>query len=924
MQFSKLNDTRFPKLDDTRYPNIDTVDVYKFKNTFDYTRWIAGTKITLTNVLWNGDYKDVVKFDNNNERDEYFDNLDDKYVIPLKSNQRIVPDAKSYNYVDLPVPYDVAARYNYIIVDIPIATSEAQMIDYETADGVRRWYFFLEDISYAAPNNTTCYVSLDVWTNFINDVLIKYMVLERGHAPVAATDADAYLANPIDNNQYLLAPDVDFGGEKVSRHSRFIPFGNGKKYVCFASTVAPYNLQNMGTITHPAESSFTPPTYYDEEFRSGFQYGVNGYGFGNGSDYNNLRAFADNNSGPNFNNNLTTYAIPAIERNTFLSDVKGICPQFLRTIVACFVVDENMINLGTSHTFANHTIYEIAENEYTVSGITLNKGMFHYPERYQKYAKLYTFPYATLELTDNDGKSVDVRIENTSTISAHVITGVMFPYLNLRCFFDGINGVGSTQYTWQKLDGTNATKYMYQGDWFRCCFGMDIPTYAVYMDGETAFMLDGYSSGMDLARRQALVSYHNSVRSANTSAENAIDSSNVAHTNNYEVADTSLTNNDNDCNTKRANADIAIATSAANTAGSNKASADVNTNNIVKNSQEVSYNNGLMIATTDVNRETTVATTTNSNNAMMNTAAIQGAVGGAQSGMSMGMQLGGAVGGAAGDIGSAAGSAVGAAVGAPLGAALGAVESLGVAGINADCATSNAVVVTQGAQSITDKTVERNNALAGVSAETSGLNQTILNDNNTSQTNRNNDSFSRQTDNNIATSRTNANNNATTSKNCADRTRDNSVFCTNENRYTSIDNAKNVLENTQNAALARLRDAQRKQPISVCSYGGEFASDYNETRGVQIKVKTQNQSAIAQTGDTFARYGYALNQVWDVAESGLKLMKNFTFWKADDIWIDDTGAANNNVIKVLTGIFNSGVTVWNDADKIGKVSVYDN
>jgi hypothetical protein len=124
--------------------------------------------------------------------------------------------------------------------------------------------------------------------------------------------------------------------------------------------------------------------------------------------------------------------------------------------------------------------------------------------------------------------------------------------------------------------------------------------------------------------------------------------------------------------------------------------------------------------------------------------------------------------------------------------------------------------------------------------------------------------------------------------------------------------------------LARVRDAQRKQPISVCSYGGEFAPDYNESKGIQVRVRTQSESAIAQAGDTFARYGYALNQAWNVEESGLKLMRNFTFWKADDIWIDDIGASNNKVIRDLTNIFSSGVTVWNDADKIGKVSVYDN
>ena len=53
-------------------------------------------------------------------------------------------------------------------------------------------------------------------------------------------------------------------------------------------------------------------------------------------------------------------------------------------------------------------------------------------------------------------------------------------------------------------------------------------------------------------------------------------------------------------------------------------------------------------------------------------------------------------------------------------------------------------------------------------------------------------------------------------------------------------------------------------------------------------------------------------------------MKNFTYWKCDDVWIDDVNASNNNAINTIVKIFTNGVTVWNDADKIGKVSVYDN
>jgi hypothetical protein len=750
------------------------------------------------------------------------------------------------------------------------------------------------------------------------------MVLERGHAPISVTDTDTYLANPIANSKYLLAPDVDFGGEQITRHSNFIPFGNAKKYLCFATTVAPWNIKNIGAVTHPSESSFTPPTYYNESFRSGYQYGVNGYGFGNGSNYNGLRSFGDNVSGNRINNNVSVYAILASDRNAFLTDVKAICPNFLRMIVACFVVDKEMIKLGNSHTIANHTIYEVSGNEYDIGGFNIDKSMFGYPAKYQKYAKLYTYPYATMEISDNNGKSVDVRIENTGDIRAHVIASVAFPYLNLRCFFNGINGIGSNTYAWVRLDGSTANRNIPQGDWFKYCFDMDIPTYAIYMDGETSFMLDGYSSALDNARRQALVSYHNNVRSANTSAENAIDSSNVAHTNVYANANTSVTNNDNDCNTRRANADIVIATNTANTEADNATATSINSRTQNKNSAITGYTNAASALTTRVENHVTVLATKNGNNAQIQSSQISSASSGATSGLVSGAGMGATIGATAGSVAPGIGTAIGAAAGVVVGGAIGFVTATSSSGINAAAATENAMLATNASETVQTNTNTLNTMSKEEENDASGDIQDHINENKTAQTARNNQAFSSQTNNNIATARTNCGNNANTAKGNADRTNNNSIFCTNENRYTAIANAKNVLENTQAMALARVRDAQRKQPISVCSYGGEFAPDYNESKGIQVRVRTQNESAIAQAGDTFARYGYALNQAWNVEESGLKLMKNFTFWKADDIWIDDIGAANNNVIKILTGIFSSGVTVWNDADKIGKVSVYDN
>ena len=83
-------------------------------------------------------------------------------------------------------------------------------------------------------------------------------------------------------------------------------------------------------------------------------------------------------------------------------------------------------------------------------------------------------------------------------------------------------------------------------------------------------------------------------------------------------------------------------------------------------------------------------------------------------------------------------------------------------------------------------------------------------------------------------------------------------------------------------------------------------------------------SAIRQAGDYFARYGYALNQVWNVRESGLKIMEHFTYWKAGEIWLNVAVKGGDMVRDVFKRIFENGVTVWNDPTEIGLVNVYDN
>jgi hypothetical protein len=226
--------------------------------------------------------------------------------------------------------------------------------------------------------------------------------------------------------------------------------------------------------------------------------------------------------------------------------------------------------------------------------------------------------------------------------------------------------------------------------------------------------------------------------------------------------------------------------------------------------------------------------------------------------------------------------------------------------------------------------------------ENSGRNQTTSKANaqrtrDTSVTNAANTRSTTETnaDNARQTAETNAQNTRDTSEGNADavfttdranaqNTHD-TIFANSEyTRQVEELNAKEILENAARNGMARILDARNAPPSKIGITGGNPNADALRTRGVQLKVKTQSDSAIRQTGDMFARFGYALNQVWNVRESGLKLMRHFTYWKASDIWVDDRQSSNNMVQNIISRIFMQGVTVWNDPTEIGRVSVYDN
>lgn len=909
----------FPHLNDTNFPHLNNVDVYSYHNNFDYTRWVVGTTIRLVNVLWDANYDDVVKFEDNETRDNWFMSLDDFYEIELTTNAQSVPDGQ----IKLPIPYDVMSRYNYMVVRIPEMPGSGTPIVYENhiaEHAVRTWFYFIDSIEYRAPNTTLCNITLDVWTEYINDLTISYFHVDRTHAAVAVTDVEEYLENPIENNKYLLTPDVTPAGADIVRSCNYISFGSGKKWMIIACTVKPSQLPNLGTISPSSDYTYSSNiTFLDDGTDPfGYQMRVRNYGIGNGYDYSDIRALCDQTAanGAKIPNGLNTYAVDCaevwgeVQVAHFFQDIITTCPTFMRTIEACFVVDESMFELmsQTPYQIAGHDIWWVRGTEVVEEMPQLTVADFNFPAVYQRFAKLYTFPYSKMELTDNEGNKVTVRIENLSNSRyVHKIAQLTFPFTNLRMFFSGINGKGANEYVWKNLVDTDINKRLPKSDWFDYCFDHDIPCYALYMDGDTDWMLDHFNTFAKAAKANDLAAYRASARMADAIRLNTQNSAATANTNAIANADAAQANQKAIAETNDLNEKDNLDLSEALTALSQNYATDMTNDNISQVSQMTNQANDYSAQNSSIQNDNSVAT---ANEASSN-AQVQGSIGG--------------IGAAAGMAALAAGpvGVVGAA--ALAGASITLGVSAGAANAQNILNTNNALIAKN--SSLVQATRNNNIAVAGITT-THALEQKRL----SNVYARKQFEAKRDTllDKVLPRNKDLADDNA-------DRTHDAAVDIADNTKETADDNATNMrlaeVLNAQEifkakalASQAYIEDARMKKPVKIGTYSGNPNPDWNMNRGVQVKIKTMSDSEVAEVGDFFVRFGYAINRIWHVSNTpqGLCPMNYFCYWKANEVWFDDRLASTNNAQKIIQAIFMRGVTVWKNGNMIGKVNPYAN
>lgn len=857
MKFSHLDGA-------TSFPGDGTHVYEQYRNVFDYNIWTPNTVIKLCHVNWFDDYHDVVKFPDDTARDAWFDKLDGE-TVKLTTNMYIArADADG---IKLPVPYMTAQQYNYIVVDF---SHDIINTPYQKADVQTRYHFFITSVRAEAPNTTTCTLTRDVWTDYINRTTINGLLLSRGHAPLTETTPQELLKNPRVKCRDFTLPDVDFGNA-ASNVRKSAPFNlqNGTRYICLAATFSSEQLQTMSGMRGTNITDSDPTYNNNDDTVTGFSWGAGNIYTSNvtgaGTSYNTI----DNLTA----SNVTMYALDSSKiSGDYFDTLFAYYPHIMSQITAVFVATANMMRLGNIVTVNGVEWHTVSGTRAKISDIDLTINDFGYTAEYAAITRLYLAPYAHLEISDNIGNKTRVEIADCGRLSVQTITSLSYPILRQIAWLDGIGSDGSTSIGIDAIDGNSVTADVPNADVLKTLISHDIPTYALQRRAIDAHRADAYNREIAQARQNAVISYENGARMANVSRDN------TARTGQTSVTNTATANGLR--NTTTANA--------------NQAATDITARGNTKLDNEQKYQNAKINA--DLSEDLAVATasyvTGQEQAAMTNVTSTLGSL--ATSAISVGAGLAASA--------ATGGAALPAVIGAAAGISSG-VIGVGTSSYNAAIAlTNNQLVYTASSDAASKKAANALECNAGLIAQAKSY-----------------ATDSTQRSNKLNTDNANASNTANTTITSASVTTANANAAASRNQ--SVDNAKRVMVNTRSNVSMAWRDLLNHAAQPVGAYGGDNFRQATGLDTMTVKIVTEDNGAIAAAGDYMLRYGIASNKLYN--QPILTPCKHFTYWQAADIWTL-CPLAQNEQLQTIRDIFSSGVTIWNRPEEVGGDFVYDN
>lgn len=452
-----------------------------YENGFDYQKWRDNaTYIDLLNVNWDVDYTNVPGFESDSERGAWFDAQRSK-TLELQTNVR-----EWQTSLKVPLPLDEAQGFNYARVRFDAAPVEG----FNTEKRSELFFFVTNVAATPAPSTTELAITLDTWTTYIDQVEINYMMLERGHYGMAQTNADKFLSNPLENSDWLLAPDVQGGHAiKTAYNSEVLFNGENVKFV-IATTRNP--LGDSGSAT---AGTWTIPT-------------------GNPTTQGAPSAYYIATDGAN-----TEALLNALDEND---------PAFKQTVIGAFYVSDNLLILLNDVYLWGIPCNLVSAAQTELPVLHLDKKMFGYPEDYADLAKLYTGTYARIVLSDGQGGNVEIMPEeSTGEIDLQATLSLAAPTLSIVGVLTGIGGGKKSL----QFANVSAQSFNFGGRWYEKLMSWNVPTYAITQSAYATEDATGFY-GRDQALKAAQTAYSNAEASAAAGKANANDSNAASVTNN--------------------------------------------------------------------------------------------------------------------------------------------------------------------------------------------------------------------------------------------------------------------------------------------------------------------------------------------------------------------------------------------------------
>ena len=864
------------------FPHAQNVDVYKFDNTIDYSRYdYSQMSVQVCSVPWDqgeahigqralSGIGNVVHFGSAEARNKWFDDIPDDECFRWETKYK---ELHSSMTLRVPLPFDVACNYNYVRVTYNMFANDNSPLEYESDEGKREWFYFIREARFVSPNTSELLLLDDAWQTWIYSLDITNMILERGHAPMFAVKADEYLENPIEHCGYLLSEDINFGElQKVTKAQATVLNGENMVavIVCSSNPLGDWGTKAGNTWKTPA----------------GAYYNVSGVP------------------------NMFAFAVDTAQLDAFLKNANGAAPQFKQTVQCVFFCDSELLTLGATFTFCATSCRTVTGSANPISKtiLTRAKGDWGYPDKYADIAKLYTYPYSAFEITDDRANTELVRIEDTAqALTMDVAANLVFPSIDI---VGSIHGIGGNDASTLHFKNVTEKSFNISGRWYDHLRTWDVPTFSIVLDAAAEY---DYSSHFDrmqensdrtvqqvISNRDASTQKTNADATANTANANAQTSANAS----YNATETTASGNRTQENNSAANVvDNASAQTTANTAvtqaGNSAALADAHLSNRLAQAIQA-WDAGMTRATA------------NNEIDMKNASASVGAAGGV--------------------INSVAGGAISGMLGAgPIGAAAGAIGGLVSGGIGAATSlATNAIAVS--ATSTQAENVVSNSQSKLEETQQSNIDRTTrANTGKTQQTNAQNAAITTSAANTASTMRENASTAYSSTMGAADTMRDAQVatagatcataIANNQRSYnTAVSDAADVYSNEGNRIANGISQAALRAPLV---YGSVSNAELSTVRPMALfaNIVTESDYAIQRAGDEFLRFGYYYDKQWQF-DGNWCIGDHFTFWKLRDYW--STNQIPDQFADQLRFFLLGGVTVWKKPEDIGEVSVYDN